>query len=331
MQRVKTSAPGKLMLFGEHSVVFGHPCIVTAVDLRLSVTVEENSEHFFSLEAPDLGLQDYHRSRQELGQGNLPKAASFLETCYSFFLERYPQELGVKVLSKNEFTSSYGLGSSSASTVALAKALSEFYELNLSNEELFELSYQTVLRVQGVASGFDLAAAIWGGTLYYVMPHTASAAPIVQSIVVPDLPLLVGYTGIKADTATLIRQVQALRQANPQQVDDIFGQITALVEQAKLALAASDFAKFGKLMTKNQVLLRQLQVSSSELENLIKASLAAGAFGAKLSGAGGGDCMLAVVAQTQRAAAAQAIDRAGGKIIEVKTNAEGVRIEDKHQ
>lgn len=327
MKQVKTSAPGKLMLFGEHSVVFGHPCLVTAVDLRLSVTVTENLSHFFSLEAPDLTLQDYHRDRQELGRGNLPRAASFLETCFSLFLERYPQERGIKVLSKNEFTSSYGLGSSSASTVALAKALSEFYELNLSNEELFELCYQAVLKVQGVASGFDLAAAIWGGTLYYVMPHIAGEQPVVESVMLKQLPLLVGYTGVKADTATLIRLVQGQHRENPEQINAIFRQITELVEQAKQALITADFAKLGQLMTQNHGLLRQLQVSSNELENLVGASLAGGAFGSKLSGAGGGDCMLAVVAEAQKTAAAQAIEKAGGKIIEVRTNAQGVRVE----
>lgn len=327
MKRVKVSAPGKLMLFGEHSVVFGYPCIVTAVDLRLSVTVEENAEYFFSLEAPDLALNDYHRSRQELGQGDLPKAASFLETCFSLFLKRYPQEQGIKVFSQNEFAASYGLGSSSASTVALVRALGEFYGVNLSKEDLFDLSYQTVLQVQGVASGFDLAAAIWGGTLYYVMPSAAGEKPIVQPILIQELPLLVGYTGIKADTSILIRKVQALRSEDPAQINDIFRQITDLVEQAKQNLVLGDFAKLGELMNQNQKLLRQLQVSSSELENLIEASLAAGAYGSKLSGAGGGDCMLAMVGQSQKIATAQAIEQAGGKIIEVKTNAGGVRLE----
>ncbi len=327
MHKVKASAPGKLMLFGEHSVVFGHPCLVTAVDLRLSVTVEENDEHFFSLEAPDLALFDYHKSRQELGQGNLLKAASFLETCLSFFLQRHPQEHGVKVLSKNEFTSSYGLGSSSASTVALAKALGEFYGVRLDNEELFDLCYQVVLSVQGVASGFDIAAAIWGGTLYYVTPKAPAKQPSVLPLAIDELPLVVGYTGIKADTATLIRKVQAAYSENQQQIASIFEQISNLVEQARSALTASDFAKVGELMTANQNLLRQLQVSSSELENLIVASLAAGALGAKLSGAGGGDCMLAVAKPAQSAAVAQAIASVSGKIIEVKTNAEGVRLE----
>lgn len=325
---IKTSAPGKLMLFGEHSVVFGHPCIVTAVDRRLSITVEENGEEIFVLDAPDLGLRAYSKKISDLGNKNLPKEVSFIETCYKLFLEKYPQKKTIHIYSKNEFETSYGLGSSSASTVAFAKALSEFYEVPMNNDELFDLCYATVLEVQGVASGFDIAAAIWGGTLYYITPHGKFAKhKTVEPIKIKDLPLMVGYTGIKADTATLVRMVQSLHSDNKEVVNRIFADITLLVEQAKKTLQQQDWPHLGLLMDENQALLRRLQVSSIELENLIAASKSAGAMGAKLSGAGGGDCMLALVDGIDRDAVAEEIAKAGGKIIEVKMNEEGVRLE----
>lgn len=328
MQKIKTSAPGKLMLFGEHSVVFGHPCLVTAVDRRLSITIEENGSDFFVLDAPDLGLRAYSKNIKDLAKENLPKEVSFIETCYRLFLDRYPQQTTIHVFSKNEFTSSYGLGSSSASTVAFAKALSEFYQIPLDNDQLFELCYETVLKVQGVASGFDIASAIWGGTIYYVTPdQKTKRSKIVEPIAVKNLPFLVGYTGIKADTATLIRMVQNLQNEKPTLVDGVFAEITTLVEQAKRALIEENWTLLGSLMDQNQSLLRQLQVSSLELENLIEASQKAGALGAKLSGAGGGDCMLALIAREQRESVTQAISEAGGKIIDVAMNAEGVRLE----
>lgn len=328
MQKIKTSAPGKLMLFGEHSVVFGHPCLVTAVDRRLSITVEENGEEFFVLDAPDLGLRAYSKNIKDLAKENLPKEVIFIETCYRLFLDRYPQSKTIHVFSKNEFTSSYGLGSSSASTVAFAKALSEFYQVPLDNNQLFELCYQTVLQVQGVASGFDIASAIWGGTIYYVTPDQKMARDkIVKPLLVGNLPFLVGYTGVKADTATLVRMVQNLQKEEPAKINAIFTAITNLVEQAKQALIEENWSLLGSLMNQNQSLLRQLQVSSLELEKLIQASQKTGALGAKLSGAGGGDCMLALTAREQRESIAQAIVEAGGKIIDVAMNAEGVRLE----
>lgn len=325
---VKTSAPGKLMLFGEHSVVFGYPCIVTAVDRRLSITVEENGEDIFVLDAPDLGLRAYSKKISDLGNKNLPKEVSFIETCYKLFLKKYPQKKTIHVRSKNEFKSSYGLGSSSASTVAFAKALSEFYEVPMTKDQLFDLCYATVLEIQGVASGFDIAAAIWGGTLYYITPHGKFIKhKTVEPINLKNLPLIVGYTGVKADTATLVRMVQNLHSENKKTINSIFTDITLLVEQAKKTLQQQDWPHLGLLMDENQALLRRLQVSSIELENLIAASKSAGAMGAKLSGAGGGDCMLALADEDNKIAIAQEIEKVGGKIIEVKMNAEGVRLE----
>jgi len=325
---IKTSAPGKLMLFGEHSVVFGHPCIVTAVDRRLSITVEENGEEVFVLDAPDLGLRAYSKKISDLGNKNLPKEVSFIETCYKLFLKKYPQKKTIHVYSKNEFKSSYGLGSSSASTVAFAKALSEFYEVPMTNDQLFDLCYATVLEVQGVASGFDIAAGIWGGTLYYITPHGKFIKrKTVETINLKNLPFIVGYTGIKADTATLVRMVQNLHSENKKTINSIFTDITLLVEQAKKTLQQQDWPHLGLLMDENQALLRRLQVSSIELENLIAAGKSAGAMGAKLSGAGGGDCMLALADEDNKIAIAQEIQKVGGKIIEVQMNAEGVRLE----
>lgn len=325
---VKTSAPGKLMLFGEHSVVFGYPCIVTAVDRRLSITVEENGEDIFVLDAPDLGLRAYSKKISDLGNKNLPKEVSFIETCYKLFLKKYPQKKTIHVRSKNEFKSSYGLGSSSASTVAFAKALSEFYEVPMTKDQLFDLCYATVLEIQGVASGFDIVAAIWGGTLYYITPHGKFIKhKTVEPINLKNLPLIVGYTGVKADTATLVRMVQNLHSENKKTINSIFTDITLLVEQAKKTLQQQDWPHLGLLMDENQALLRRLQVSSIELENLIAVSKSAGAMGAKLSGAGGGDCMLALADEDNKIAIAQEIEKVGGKIIEVKMNAEGVRLE----
>lgn len=328
MKKVVTSAPGKLMLFGEHSVVYGYPCIVTAVDQRLYITVEENGENFFELDAPDLGLKAYSKKITDLANDKLPKAVRFIETCYKLFLDKYPQEKTIHVHSKSEFSSSFGFGSSSASTVAFAKAISEFYGVNLSNDQLFDLCYQTVLEVQGVGSGFDIAAAIWGGTIYYLTPKNKKAeSKVVEELSAEELPLIVGYTGIKADTATLVRMVQGLRSNNETEIDQIFDEITEIVEKAKELILASDWTNLGELMNQNQKLLKQLKVSSVELETLIKASLDSGALGAKLSGAGGGDCMLALADENQRKAVETNITNVHGEIMKVKLNAPGVRLE----
>jgi len=335
MEQISASAPGKLMLFGEHSVVYGHPSIVTAVDQRLKVIIKKNGVNLFKLDAPDLGLKAYSKTMDDLGKQPLPKAVRFVETFYKNFLKKYPQTRGIDVVTRSDFAHTFGFGSSSAVTVAFAKALTTLYGFKFSKKELFDLCYEAVIEVQGVGSGFDLAAAIWGGTIYYIPP-----AETVEALKVDLLPMVVGYTGVKADTPTIVRLVQSMRSNNREKIDGIFTVITEIVEKGRKAIENKDWKKVGELMNQNQELLCKLQVSSIELEKLIKGANRGGAIGAKLSGAGGGDCMIALVKKDKvnrearegalgyKKKVEQAIEEAGGQVIEVKLNAEGVRLEE---
>lgn len=318
---ITASAPGKLMLTGSYAVVHGRPTVVTAVDQRLYVTVEENGKDTFHLQAPDLGLKSYTKTIDELGTRDLPKAVRFIETLYKIFLEKHPQQNGINVTTKSDFSSSFGFGSSSAVTVAFAKALTTLYKVELTKHELFDLCYQTVLKVQGVGSGFDIAAAIWGGTIKYVTP-----AKVIEEIKISDLPMVVGYTGVKADTPTLIRIVNSNLERYPDKINAIFDEIGRISDNLVEALQENDLQAVGKLFNDHQQEVRSLGVSSIELEKLIHASLEAGALGATLSGAGGGDCMVAVVDEAQRKGVKQAIEQAGGEIMRVQLGAEGVRL-----
>lgn len=319
---VTASAPGKLLLLGDHAVVHGYPCLVTAVDQRIRVSVRKNGSDVFHLDAPEMGLIAYSKTIADLGKKELPKGVAFIEMLYRRFLERYPQKEGIVVTTASDFSSQFGFGSSSAVTVAFAQALLTLYGIELDQHQLFDLCYQAVLDVQGIGSGFDLAAAIWGGTLYYVTP-----AKIVEVLPVKKLPFVVGYTGIKADTPTLVRMVESAKKEHPQFVKGLFKQSGLLVEEAKQAMLAENWSELGQLMTRNQEILAQLKVSGIKLDEMIKAAQAAGAYGAKLSGAGGGDCMLALVNEHSRAPVSQALVNAGGTVIPVSLNAQGVRIE----
>jgi mevalonate kinase len=321
MQKITTSAPGKLMLCGSYAVVHGRPCVVTAVDQRLYVTVEKNGDDQFHLEAPDLGLRTYSKTLTELGTKDLPKAVRFIETLYKIFLDEHPQKKGIKVSTKSDFSSSFGFGSSSAVTVAFAKAITELYEVKLDEKELFDLCYKAVIAVQGVGSGFDLAAAIWGGTIYYISP-----AKVVERIEIDKLPIIVGYTGVKADTPTLVRMINNKLETDTARIETIFESIGDISHKVVKSLNAGDWEQLGSLFNQHQALMRQLGVSSPELEKLIKASSTAGAHGAGLSGAGGGDCMLSVVEDDNKEEVINVLNKAG-EVLNVGLNAPGVRIE----
>lgn len=321
-KRIKVSAPGKLMLFGEHSVIYGKPCIVTAVDQRIRVNIGSSDNKYLKISAPQVNLDNYIESIDNLGRSDAPAGSRFVSLAVKNFFDYYKTGFGLKVTTESDFSSKFGFGSSSAVTVATIKALSQFTNSNLDNDQIFELSYKTVLDVQGVGSGFDVASAVWGGTIYYIKGKKTKG-----TLKHMKLPLIVGYTGIKADTPTLVRQVADLYQKDKKRVNSVFGSISAIVEESKKAILGRDLKKLGMLMNENQQLLKYLGVSSPELDKLIGASLKAGAYGAKLSGAGGGDCMIAVVPPDKLRLVGREIERQGGIVLAVKTQAQGVRVE----
>ena len=282
---LNASAPGKLMLFGEHAVVYGIPCIVTAISQRMVVT-ESQTDYTGDTRFIDAAVRAWGAP-------------------------------GVKLSAESAFSGKYGFGSSSAVTVAALKALRP----DATAHELFDTAYKIILDIQGVGSGFDVAAAVFGGTLYYIKNKT------IEPLAVKNMPLIVGYTGVKADTKTLITDVAGKRSRETEKVERIFQAIAKIVEEAKIKMLEGDWERVGRLMDFNQEYLRDLGVSSEKLENLIKAAKMAGAFGAKLSGAGGGDCMIALASPDKRKAVEDAMTQSGGEVVCVEPNAPGVRIE----
>lgn len=327
MRKVTVSAPGKLMLFGEHAVVYGRPCLVTTVGQRIKATVELTDDPIFQLEAPDVQITNYRKSIDQLGQGDIPKGAKFVEIAlYNFYnsYKSYIKSGGVKVSTSSQFSSEFGFGSSSASTVCVIKALSQLTGKKLTNRQIFDLSYKTVLDIQGKGSGFDVAAATYGGTLYFVI-----GGKVIKPLKIDHLPLIVGYSGIKFDTVQLINAVTEKAKKYPWLINNVYSQIGKIVELAKKAVLKGDFETLGQLMNFNEGLLSVLGVEENKLADMIYAARDAGAYGAKLSGAGVGDCMIAIAPPSKIAAVKKAITGAGGQVIDIKTNVEGVRVEGK--
>lgn len=302
---ITVSAPGKLMFMGEHAVVYGYPCIVTAVDQRLRVTAEKNDGDV-TIDAPQT------------------KETKFVDAAVAKFFAMHGASIrsrGISLSIRSDFTSQVGFGSSSAVSVATVKALSLVFEIPMTEREIFDVAYQVTLDIQGVGSGFDIAAAVYGGTLFF-KKGGGEMVPLPN-----EIPLVVGYTGVKADTPTLVKMVAAKQKEYPEKVNKIFIAIGQLVLQGRDALVAKDWERLGTLMNFDQEYLRDLGVSSQKLEALIFAAKTAGALGAKLSGAGGGDCMIALAQDDTKHTVEEAIEKVGGQVMHVHTHAQGVRIE----
>ena len=301
--KIKVSAPGKLMLFGEHAVVYHRSCLVTAVSSRIYVEVKKTPGRF-KIEAPQV------------------KDVRFVEETVAVFKEKYKTGNGLSIKTQSDFSCHYGFGSSSAVTVATIFALSNLYQLNLSKTDIFNLGYKVTLDVQGVGSGFDIAAATYGGTLYFI-----TAGKTIQPLEIEELPLVIGYSGVKADTPKIVKSLKSKVKNDETKYSKIFDQIKEIVEEAKKELEQKNWKKIGELMNDNQQLLQKLGVSTKRLDKMCQAAVAAGAYGAKLSGAGGGDCMIAIVERGKREQVRKAIESVGGQIIRVDNNAEGAKVE----
>lgn len=318
---VKASAPGKLMLFGEHAVVYERPCIVTAVNHRMSVSINKRNDENIIVNAPEVNVKNYKIPIDNMN-GKYPRETAFVLTAAKNFFDKYGRESGLDIETHSEFSSKFGFGSSSAVTVSTIKALSELFGAKMSKKELFDISYKTVLDVQRIGSGFDVASAIYGGTLYFI-----KGGKTIEEIKIKKIPIIVGYTGVKADTSTLVKKVSEKLEAETEKLNNIFDKIGNIVIQAKEKIKKSKWSEAGFLMNENQKYLEMLEVSSPELDRLIFSANKAGVYGSKLSGAGGGDCMISLASKEKAAAVSAAIEKAGGTIIPVETNVEGVRVE----
>lgn len=304
---ITASAPGKIMLFGEHAAVYGFPCIVSAVGERISVSIEKTRDNIVSIDAPQCNNTRF--IEEAIHQGRI---------AWNIHHE------GLHIQTKSMLSSEYGFGSSSSVTVATLMALSGMYNIKLPLKHIFYVAYRTVQAVREAGSGFDIASAVYGGTILYKKGGGVPETILWKNA---NAECIIGYTGIKSDTPSLIRSVAEKRKKYPERVERIFSAIGNIVEQVKGAITHGDRETIGKFMNFNQEYLRDLGVSTQKLEALIEAAKKAGALGAKLSGAGGGDCMIALVLRGKRKETEEAIMTAGGQIMRVHLHAPGVRYE----
>ncbi|MBI4991026.1 mevalonate kinase [Candidatus Gottesmanbacteria bacterium] len=289
---VIVSVPGKLI--GEHAVVYGYPCIVSSVDKYLTVK----------------GGRSFDKN-DTFVTGKI-RDTSFIKSAIDIIRNKYKLKERIFLETESDL-GEYGLGSSAAVTVATVKLLNELFGLSLTNQEAFELSYKAVLQAQKKASGFDTASCIFGGTIYF-----DGKSKKIDVLSHDLLPIIVGFSGNKGDTMIMIEKVAELKKKKQKLVEEIFNSIGKLVGQGKRAICKKDWQRLGKLMNDDHQLLIKLGVSNNKLNQLVGEAVRAGAYGAKLSGAGGGDCMIALVSDENRAKVEAAIRNAGGELINVE-------------
>ncbi len=292
-----SSAPGKVYLFGEHAVVYGEPAVPCAIERRATVTVEERSDERLRVSAQDLSLKGFtvEYDGSTAGTPEVDVTEDLVRAAMGYVDEAIEQakdaadapDAGFDVQVESEIPLGAGLGSSAAVVVATIDAATRALGVSLESEEIADRAYQVEHTVQnGQASRADTFCSAMGGAVLIEGDDC-------QKIDAPELPFVIGYDGGAGDTGALVSGVRSLREEYPFAADTVES-IGNLVEQGLDALAEEDSTELGRLMDFNHGLLAALGVSSRSLDAMVWAAREAGATGAKLTGAGGGGCIVAL-------------------------------------
>jgi mevalonate kinase len=298
-------AGGKVILFGEHGVVYGRPAL--AAGLSTGASAELVSEAGV-LGAARLSVEPWgvtvdaiapDPSRDAVGGVN--KAASDariatnqLAHAFGAIVHAYdkPPVLHVKV--KMELPSGAGLGGSAALSVAIVRVLDEALGIARTPSEVADIALRAEKVFHGNPSGVDTAMAAAGGVAVY-----RKGQPLQSVRVKHPITLVIGHSGEPGMTKETVASVARQHAQRPDKVEQIFAGMEAIVNNGKSALERGDLDALGQLMELNQKLLVTLVLSTPRLEEMCTVAVKAGALGSKLTGGGGGGCMIALVKDAQ--------------------------------
>lgn len=299
---LSASAPAKIILFGEHAVVYGQPALAVPVaSLRATAQIDPAAQP----EMLEVVLQDM--------QGEVLRPDTHPDHPIMTLIERTQERIGqvltpVRIVLSSSIPIASGLGSGAAVSTAVARVLLQYANVQLSNADLNQIIYEVEKTYHGTPSGIDNTVIVYEQPVFFVR-----GAPLVVLRVAQPVHLVVADTGEAALTRVSVGDVRQLYEAEPERITPMLERIGQIGRAAREQLEQGRVAELGPLMDENHALLRELTVSSTALERLVAVAKGAGALGAKLSGGGRGGNMLALVTPDKGSVVAQALQNAGAK------------------
>jgi len=300
---VRGQGRGKVILLGEHAVVYGHPALAAALDRGAEVELrrlpaEKGTENLEDRLVSPLPMLNARRPAadvlSEVGRGH-PQVGQAFRALLEVFSERV---LGIELAIRLDIPPGIGLGGSAAAGIAIASAVARFLD-RADDEQRIESAALAWERVfHGTPSGVDTALALHGGVGLYEKAHGLKRLELRESI-----HLAIANSGAKTSTREMVESVAEARKKDRAKVDRILEAIGALVRAGVEALEKNDLHRLGKAMNEDHAYLRELRLSTPRLETLREAALQQGALGAKLTGSGGGGAMIALARSKDHAAA----------------------------
>ncbi len=292
---------GKAILFNEHFVVYGVPAIVSAIGKYTVAKVEPIDKSSWNLNDNRKATPKYKEDKIEQQKDSINRILKKMNIDLS--------KKGIEITLDGNLYCASGVGASAASCVAIARALSDHYDLNLSDEEINEIAYEGERGYHGTPSGIDNTASTFGGLIWFEKGENN----VIEKIVPPNpIEIVMGDTGKVADTTAAVAGVRARKEKNPEKYKEIFDRADNIAYLAKDAIQDEDFKELGKLMNENHKLLQQIEVSSRELDFMVKLARDQGALGAKLTGGGlGGNIIALTPSRDLQDDVANAIEKEG--------------------
>lgn len=303
MPAISAVAPGKIILFGEHAVVYGRPAIAVPVNqVKAKAVVTANPKGKAGearLLAPDIGLDALLEdldSQEPLGVATRGVMAAL-------GIEHLPA-CSIKVTSTVPLAA--GLGSGAAVSVAVIRAVAAFLGHPLPDEQVCALAFEVEKLHHGTPSGIDNTVITYGQPVYFVKGQALEILPVGR-----PFTIVIGDTGVSSPTSVTVGDVRKAWQNDPTHFEALFDSTGALVQSARHAIEGGAVELLGPLMDANHGTLRKMGVSCNELDALVLAARHAGAWGAKLSGGGRGGNMIALTDPQKAEKVAQALLAAG--------------------
>lgn len=286
MPAISASAPGKIILFGEHAVVYNRPAIavpVLQVSAHATIVADPLAPpHTVWIEAPMIGLT----SRLEDLDPEHPIRVIFRLVMEKLNISHFPS---AKVKLTSTIPIASGLGSSSATSVALTRVISTFLGRPFPDEAVNQVAFETEKIHHGHPSGIDNTVTTFARPIYYVKDQ-----PMRWLTVGEPLVLVIGDSGEASSTAAVVSDLRQRWSQAPEAYEPLFDRVGEVAVRAREAIDHGDLAETGRLMSQNHALLQELDVSSNKLDQLVLAAMKAGALGAKMSGGGRGGNMIAL-------------------------------------
>jgi mevalonate kinase len=316
------SGYGKVILFGEHFVVYGLPAIASAVsDSTLAeVSLVKGGSHpgkagpgTYVLEGQGWTLYDSRPETPGYKVEKAPEQKKSIELMLAF-LKIDAARTPLKITLAGNLKAASGVGASAASCAAIARALSGLFNLGLSDAQVNEVAHEGEKGYHGTPSGIDDTAATYGGLFLFKKGQPKNLVELIKTG--KPVEIVMGNTGLTASTTKIVDGVRQRREADPKKFERIFADAEKIVHDSKKALEAGDLKKVGALMDQNHRLLVEIGVSGEKLDQLVGIARKEGALGAKITGTGVGGYMVALTPGRElQERVAKAMEKAGFAVL----------------